>query len=505
MSRIRCAIYTRKSTDEGLDQAFNSLDAQREACEAYIASQRHEGWRVMRERYDDGGLSGGTLERPALRRLFDEIDAGRVDMVVVYKIDRLTRSLSDFAKLVDRLDAARASFVSVTQQFNTSTSMGRLTLNVLLSFAQFEREVTAERIRDKIAASKKKGLWMGGLVPLGYDKTDKGLVPNEAEAGTVRQLFQAYLDLGCVRRLKAFADEYGLRSKSRALAGGEVEPGTAFSRGRLYHLLANPLYRGKIRHRDEVYNGQHDAIIDESLWTAVQDRLAANRVQRKTRTNAAFPSPLAGKLFDTAGARLTPSHANKSGRRYRYYVSKDGSQRLPAKELEAAVRSALETDRDLGLHLQQTGQASTDRLSLVERVTIGTDTIEIRLGDAAKGSKTVVPFSMQRRGVEQRLVLANQQPREPDHVLIGRVLQAMDWVDDIKSGASITEVAAKANVTPEYITYNLDLALLSPKILTAIASGTLAPHLSAKALTRMQIPVDWTEQEQLFLSENAVP
>ncbi len=252
MSRIRCAIYTRKSTEEGLDQSFNSLDAQREACEAYIRSQKQEGWKLLPDRYDDGGVSGGTMERPALQLLLSEIDEGRIDMVVVYKVDRLTRSLADFSKLVDQLDEAGASFVSVTQQFNTSTSMGRLTLNVLLSFAQFEREVTAERIRDKIAASKKKGMWMGGLLPIGYDKGTDGLVINEAEAETVRTLFNQYLHLGCVRRLKAFADEHKLISKTRTNADGIVKEGKPFSRGQLYHILSNPIYLGKIRHKDEI-------------------------------------------------------------------------------------------------------------------------------------------------------------------------------------------------------------------------------------------------------------
>jgi len=241
MNRVRCAIYTRKSSDEGLDQAFNSLDAQREACEAYITSQKHEGWKVLPTKYDDGGASGGNMDRTALQELLADVDAGRVDMIVVYKIDRLTRSLSDFAKLVDRLDAEGASFVSVTQQFNTSTSMGRLTLNVLLSFAQFEREVTAERIRDKIAASKKKGMWMGGLVPLGFDKTEGGLAINKSEAETVRLMFQSYLELGCVRGLKAFADQADLRTKTRTLLSGKIISGQAFSRGRIYHLLANPI------------------------------------------------------------------------------------------------------------------------------------------------------------------------------------------------------------------------------------------------------------------------
>lgn len=237
---VKWAIYTRKSSDEGLDQAFNSLDAQRDACEAYITSQKHEGWKALSQHYDDGGLSGGNLDRPALQRLMDDIDAGRVDIIIVYKIDRLTRSLSDFARLVDRLDAANASFVSVTQHFNTATSMGRLTLIVLLSFAQFEREVTAERIRDKIAASKKTGMWMGGHVPLGYERSDTGLVINSAEADTVRKLFAFYLDLGCVRRLKEFSDANHLLTKNYTSKTGRVSGGTAFSRGRLYDLLKPP-------------------------------------------------------------------------------------------------------------------------------------------------------------------------------------------------------------------------------------------------------------------------
>ena len=266
LMQVRCAIYTRKSSDEGLDQTFNSLDAQREACEAYIKSQRHGGWRALPAAYDDGGLSGGSLERPALKRLMLDIDAGRVDMIVVYKIDRLTRSLADFAKLVERLDAAGASFVSVTQQFNTSTSMGRLTLNVILSFAQFEREVTAERIRDKIAASKKKGMWMGGRVPLGYDRSDKTLIVNVVEAETVRTLFRAYLDLGSVRRLKDYADKNNLVTKRHKFASGKEDGGVPFSRGRLYHLLSNPVYIGKIRHKNESYDGLHDAIVEEAIW-----------------------------------------------------------------------------------------------------------------------------------------------------------------------------------------------------------------------------------------------
>lgn len=281
----RCAIYTRKSSDEGLDQDFNSLDAQHEACAAYIASQRHEGWKMLPARYDDGGISGGTLERPALQRLLEEIDSGRIDMVVVYKIDRLTRSLADFARLVDRLEAAGCSFVSVTQAFNTPSSMGRLTLNVLLSFAQFEREVTAERIRDKIAASKKKGLWMGGLAPIGYaphpDPNRRELVVNEAEADTVRRIFQLYVEQGCLNATARAAEEEGLRSKHRVIANGRERGGEVLSRGQIHKILTNPVYRGLIRHGDKAWPGQHPAIIGEDLWDQVQSMLMAASARRR--------------------------------------------------------------------------------------------------------------------------------------------------------------------------------------------------------------------------------
>jgi site-specific DNA recombinase len=323
--KVRCAIYTRKSSDEGLEQGFNSLDAQREACEAYITSQRHEGWRAQTARYDDGGVSGGTLDRPGLQRLLADIDAKRIDMVVVYKIDRLTRSLADFAKLLDRFDAADCAFVSVTQAFNTSTSMGRLTLNVLLSFAQFEREVTAERIRDKIAASKKKGLWMGGLAPLGYDphpdKTRRTLIVNEAEAETVRVLFKLYLQADGLNEAQRAAEGQGLRSKLRMGRDGTLSGGQALSRGQIHHILTNPIYRGLIRHKDKLWPGVHEAIIDEDLWDAVQVRLAENaRIPRARRDqmdgaqNASnLPAPLVGKLFDETGEVLTPSHTKRGG------------------------------------------------------------------------------------------------------------------------------------------------------------------------------------------------
>ena len=302
--KLRCAIYTRKSTEEGLDQEFNSLDAQREACEAYIASQKHEGWICIPDKYDDGGISGATLERPAMLQLLTDIKEGRVDVVVVYKVDRLTRALADFAKIVDVFDAHKVSFVSVTQQFNTTTSMGRLTLNVLLSFAQFEREVTAERIRDKIAASKKKGMWMGGNVPLGYDAKDRTLAINAAEAETVRTVFRLYLDLGSVRALRAEAHRQGLRSKT----------GNAFSYGHLYFLLQNPIYFGRIRHKKVSYPGLHPAIIDQATWDAVQQRLSAHRVDRHNGARCKTQVPWRGSYSTIRGLRSRrPMRSRRDG------------------------------------------------------------------------------------------------------------------------------------------------------------------------------------------------
>src|SRR6516164_317683 len=319
--RKRCAIYTRKSSEEGLEQEFNSLAAQREACEAYIRSQQHEGWVLSKTRYDDGGFSGGNLERPALQRLLADVRPGRIDIVVVYKVDRLTRSLADFARLVEIFDVQSVSFVSVTQQFNTTSSMGRLTLNVLLSFAQFEREVTGERIRDKIAASKQKGLWMGGNVPLGDDASARTLVINTAEAETVRQIFALYRELGRVRRVKEAADQLGLKTKRGTTANGSERGGKPLSRGHIYRLLSNPIYTGQIAHKGQLYPGQHPALIDAEAWTAVRDQLAAKARRHRSQVGAAEPSLLAGMLTDGHGNRFIPSHAVKNGRRYRYYVS----------------------------------------------------------------------------------------------------------------------------------------------------------------------------------------
>jgi site-specific DNA recombinase len=322
---IRCAVYTRKSTEEGLEQAFNSLDAQREACEAYALSQRHEGWQVLDTRYDDGGWSGGNITRPALQRLLSDIKVGLVDLVVVYKIDRLTRSLMDFSKLVEVFDAHNASFVSVTQQFSTTSSMGRLTLNVLLSFAQFEREVTGERIRDKIAASKRKGMWMGGTAPLGYELADKKLVVHKEEAALVTRIYTRYLALGNVHDLKRELDQAGTQGRLRLQRDATTRT-VSFSRGGLYAILNRRAYLGEVHHHGEYFTGLHTPIVPAELWQQVQAKLQLSRRERTLGTHCVNGSLLASMVVDGAGHRLMATHTNKAGKRYRYYLLREGDQ-----------------------------------------------------------------------------------------------------------------------------------------------------------------------------------
>ena len=334
--KLRCAVYTRKSTEEGLEQAFNSLDAQREACEAYVASQRSEGWLLVPDRYDDGGVSGATLERPALRRLMADIEENRVDVVVVYKIDRLSRSLMDFAKLVEVFDRTGVTFVSVTQSFNTTTSMGRLTLNVLLSFAQFEREVIGERIRDKFAASRRKGMWMGGFVPFGYRVQDRKLVIEKSEAKTVRMIFERYVATGSATAL----------ARTLAEEGVQTPRGKLIDKGFLYKLLANRVYVGEAVHKGTAYPGEHQPIIDRRLWDKVHAILQESPRTRASQSRASTPALLKGLIFGPTGCAMTPTHTRKGGRLYRYYISqavlKGGAGacpvgRLPAAEIEGAV------------------------------------------------------------------------------------------------------------------------------------------------------------------------
>jgi len=529
---IRCAIYTRKSSDEGLDQEFNSLDAQREACEAYIASQKHEGWKLLPQHYDDGGVSGATMERKGLRRLLDDIDAGIVDLVVVYKVDRLTRSLADFAKLIERLDASGSSFVSVTQAFNTSTSMGRLTLNVLLSFAQFEREVTAERIRDKIAQSKAKGMWMGGNVPLGYDVDGRSLKPHTEEAKIVVRLFELYDELDCLRQVEQRANKAGYRTKVRQMKNGRTTGGGPFSRGRIQHILRNPLYVGKVRHKNVVYDGLHDPVIDQDLFERVQAKLdAASKRIGKVR-KARVPSPLAGRIFDEHGHRLTPSHTTRGPKRFRYYVSQSlvkksggvrNGVRLPAQTVEGAVASAIKTkitqnramllssaDQTLeGVEkreqtLDLLANAEPERLlELATRVVVGPTHLGIKLRlptDAWAGCDPVEilePFTVRRRGVERKIILGDARPT-PDETLQRTLGRALNWRDRILAGERMEALAEDAGVSSRFLRDRLQLAFLSPVIMTAILNGTQPVDLSTNTFVRSDIPLDWSEQEKMF-------
>ncbi|HEY6769455.1 MAG TPA: recombinase family protein [Candidatus Sulfotelmatobacter sp.] len=408
-SVIRCAIYTRKSSEEGLEQSFNSLDAQREACAAFIASQRHEGWRALPALYDDGGYSGGNLERPGLKRLLEDIEANKVDTIVVYKVDRLTRSLADFAKIVEALDARGVSFVSVTQQFNTTTSMGRLTLNILLSFAQFEREVTGERIRDKIAASKRKGMWMGGTVPLGYDVKERKLVVNPEDAKLVVRLFHLYLELGCVSKLKARLDQEGITSKARTSAAGNRSGGTSYYRGALYQILKNRIYLGEIPHRGQNHPGEHSAIVPRELWDQVEAQLRSDHQGRRNGLKANSPSLLVGLLQDAEGNRFTPCHTTKNGRRYRYYVCPATSGGKEAANKPSRV-PAHDVERRVALRLQsflQSGRAIMDELSFPEEPAARTQ--QIMAGAAKQFDKlgSGAPAAVQDfvRKVVQRVVV----------------------------------------------------------------------------------------------------
>ncbi len=557
-SHKRCAIYTRKSSEEGLEQEFNSLQAQRDACEAHIRSQQHEGWGSARTRYDDGGFSGGKLERPGLQRLLADIRAGRIEIVVVYKVDRLTRSLADFARLVETFDEEGVSFVSVTQQFNTTSSMGRLTLNVLLSFAQFERDVTGERIRDKIAASKKKGMWMGGNVPLGYDASERTLVINPAEAETVRRIFALYRELGCVRQVKVEADRLGWNTKRTIRADGAERGGKPFTR-HIYAVLSNPIYTGQIAHKDQLYPGQHPALIDAETWAAVRDQVAGNGSDHQRKGKAAEPSLLAGLLVDGRGARLTPSHAVKKGRRYRYYVSaalitEAGTEyaqgwRLAAQQIEEAVirilmdwltqpAKLLEPAGEVCIGSDQVrkmlGRAarlaaalrgsSADRAKIVRdlvgQVIVDEKTIVVKvrcgiviggnagaIGDQSDGTiELSATIELKRRGVETRLVLPGLAEQNHgsrcDPALIKAIARGRAWFGELATGRalSLQELAKREGISRRYIRRLVGLAFLSPRLVEAILKGQQPVGLTATRLNGLDLPLDWTEQHRLLAS-----
>ena len=554
MKPVRCAIYTRKSSEEGLEQDFNSLDAQYGACSAYVASQASEGWVLLKDRYDDGGLSGGTLERPALQRLLTDIAAGKVDIVVVYKVDRLTRSLLDFARLVEALDKAGTSFVSITQSFNTTTSMGRLTLNMLLSFAQFEREVTAERIRDKLVASKARGMWMGGTPPLGYEPNGRSLAIVEEHADLVRLIFQLYPDLGTVRAVCDELDRRGIVKPIRLSKAGKQHGGRPFGRGELYALLSNPIYIGRIQHKGALYQGLHPAIIDMSVWEAAQEQLKDHRNGERHIRSAVHPSLLAGKLVDGDGQPLVASHASKGAQRYRYYVSRDlqlgdknaNGLRIPAAEIEQLVcaRLALLFDDPVALMEQiNPGHPLPDSIgniiaicrdtavvlrgsdlnaiagviaTLVQQITVRRDGLTIalnakgimsllkivdRLDDAAK-IEIAIPVKLKRVGFALRLVLPNGKAALPqtDDRLLMTIATAREWWKQLVANPKlrIADLAAANATTESWVTRVLRLAFLDPAIVQQIIAGTAPVALTFDSLRAPDaIPALWSAQRSL--------
>ena len=552
MKQVRCAIYTRKSSDEGLDQAFNSLDAQREACAAYILSQASEGWSALPDIYDDGGISGGTLERPALKRLLADIAAGRVDTVVVYKVDRLSRSLFDFAKLVELFEKAGTSFVSITQSFNTTTSMGRLTLNMLLSFAQFEREVTAERIRDKLAASKAKGLWMGGVPPLGYRPDGRTLAIVEDDAELIRDIYRRYLELGRVRRLAEQLDRERIRTPVRYRAGGAQFGGCAFTRGQLYAILKNPIYAGDIPHKELRYKGQHAAIIERDVWNQVQAMLA-DHIQGDRRSLPSNPSLLAGLITDEAGEPLVAVHANKGKVRHRYYVSRSlqhgqadqssNSLRLPAREIETAVTAcvldALEDPLMLAMDAQlvvtpdqmvrlnaRSGIAA-ERIAkqdakvacaLLCSVRLLSDGIEIKLSTTALAAhfqvsvsdKTPATFELNsnvrvtRTGRAVRLIQTSGiriGTPTPNRTLVNLLVKAHLWWNELRRGQiTVAEIAHRDGVIKSYVSRIVRLAFLAPDVVEAIIAGTQLAAVDGRTLKATDaVPVEWSEQRRRLL------
>jgi len=525
MSRkvLRCAIYTRKSSEEGLDQEFNSLHAQREACEAYVKSQVGEGWSALPAPYDDGGVSGGTMERDGLKALLCDIQAGKIDVVVVYKVDRLTRSLHDFARIVEVFDKHQVSFVSVTQAFNTTTSMGRLTLNVLLSFAQFEREVTGERIRDKIAASKAKGLWMGGNPPLGYDPKDRTLVVNEDEAVVVRHIFARYLELGSVNDLQAELARQGYRSKMRTTKDGRKIGGSPIGRGPLRHILSNPVYLGCITHKTVTHVGMHPPIIAVDLFDTVQEKLKAARVQRSTaiRTRA----PLTALIFDAEGNRMSPTRSRgKGGKLYSYYVSAPLQQggtvrpetlsRLPAAATEEWVHE------QLARLLPYVGERGNAALQRVE--------IHVQSVHLAIDPEKLTQRASERQGLQAHLIAALQEGETFSDdgslwwVRVGKRLRFRSgraWVDGAASTPKRFDVTlaralksahriARAHASPTsmlersptnpYERILVSLAFLAPELQASIINGSQPPRWRLEQLMTRDLPFAWIDQHQAF-------
>jgi site-specific DNA recombinase len=514
----RCAIYTRKSSEEGLEQDFNSLHAQREACEAYITSQRHEGWSLVPTHYDDGGYSGGSMDRPGLVALMADVDAGRIDIVVVYKVDRLTRSLADFAKIVERFDARGISFVSVTQAFNTTSSMGRLTLNVLLSFAQFEREVTAERIRDKIAASKRKGLWMGGHVPLGYHVLNRKLVIDEVEAEQVRTIFGLYLKLGSIPALKEELDRRDMRTRVRSRSDGSTYGGVLFFTGALSALLRNRAYIGEIIHKGDHHAGEHEPIVDAATFEAVQQRLASQLIERTRR-----PSPnglLRGQIFDSRGNRMSPSYTVKHGARYHYYISRAllENRKAEAGSPPRASATAID-DIVLGALRQHAGEmpaADDERrelvLELIERIEVQRDQIVITFAGHRSQRDRIVALPWTPRHAKPEKVIheviaategtttaAPHQQQANRERLIKAIVKARAWLNDLSTGRieSVDNIARREGKSARNIRMMIQLAFLDPSIIEAVVEGRLPATIGATEIVR-DLPMVWTEQRSVL-------
>jgi site-specific DNA recombinase len=527
---FRCAIYTRKSTEHNLDLEFNSLDAQREACEAYIKSQAHEGWRLVPGRYDDGAFSGASLDRPALQDLLTEVRSGKIDIIVVYKVDRLTRSLADFAKLVELFDQHSVSFVSVTQSFNTTSSMGRLTLNVLLSFAQFEREVIGERVRDKIAASKRKGIWVGGSVPLGYASVNKKLVVVPEEAETARLIFRRYLELGSIGVLVENLDRKGIRTRRRVQSDGSIRGGIRFGVGPLNYLLRNRFLIGEVVYGGGVHRGEQEPIVDRALFDAVQARLAASANIRQLRLRAS-PSILTGRIFDDRGNRMTPTHTNKQGARYRYYVSHTILQkrtdeagsvtRVPAHDIETTVVKALREQLDKGGD-GECQDSTIDREAIerqVDRIIVKPQAIEIHLkgepeqqsGERNRDNESypeagrapsilTVPWSApafaEVKGIlhsPSRTPTASPESRDS---LLTAIARARAWIDDLVEGrvASFAEIAKQEGKVERHVRFLAPLAFVSPRIISEIIQGVASPDLTVTILAKGS-GFSWAEQE----------
>jgi len=498
---LRCAIYTRKSTERGLELEFNSLQAQREACEAYIKSQQHEGWKLLPRQYDDAAYSGGSLQRPAVQQLLADIAANKIDVIVVYKIDRLTRSLADFAKLVELFDQHKVSFVAVTQQFNTTTSMGRLTLNVLLSFAQFERELASERVRDKITASRKRGQWTGGPAPLGYDVQNKKLIINPREAATVRYIFQRYCDLGCLRLLAEDLERKRIKSKTRVSASGRRTGGFAFRYGALAYLLKNRIYIGDISHKGDWHRGEHQALLDMALFDQVQEMLRTNSVERR-RTHAVNKALLTGVIFDDRGHRMSPSFTVKNGVRYRFYISTCllRGKRDDAGSLPRIAAALLEAKVIVELRNRITSAQSlvdSDLVALhVDRLIVSRTKIEVLLKEnSPQGHPAKIEIPWNQNSTATTLIEPDRQ-KVPNLLLVTAITSAHQWLNKLERESSSVEALASAlNQPHRWVRKRINLAFLAPAVTETILAGEHSSRLKLETLHAI-CGLSWQEQNE---------